>query len=202
VHVYWVQVDGLADSLMNTNFIPYVKTKIENRTDTVGRLFNFKIPDSTFFDDDGNNTLTLHAKLSNGNPLPEWITFDTITRTFSGTPTIVQTLNTRITATDNAGASVSATLKITIKASTAINQIDNQHVKIFPNPTTGRINVSLESLPGKPVTVEVCNLEGKLILRDTFKTDICIDMAGKPKGMYILNLFFDHEVISRNVCIN
>ena len=44
------------------------------------------IPDGTFVDDDGDETLTLTALLINGDPLPSWLQFDPEAGAFSGTP--------------------------------------------------------------------------------------------------------------------
>ena len=56
--VYWVQIDNLIESLRHTNFAPYNRKLVPAQTDTVGHLISFTLPDSTFVDDDGNNTLT------------------------------------------------------------------------------------------------------------------------------------------------
>ncbi len=202
-YVYWVRIDSLIDSLMHTNFIPYLNNSIPNQHDTVGQFFNYSIPDSTFIDDDSNNTLAYSAKLYNGTPLPTWLTFDSITRTFSGTPTIIQTLNIKVTVTDTAGATVFTTFKIYVHAPSAINQITEQNkgFKIFPNPSNGQINISSSELSGKIVILEISNLEGKVILKDTFVNDISIDFASKPKGIYVIKLFIDKEVITSNICL-
>ncbi|MCK9616682.1 MAG: putative Ig domain-containing protein [Lentimicrobiaceae bacterium] len=198
--IHWVR-SNFIDSLKYTNFVPYVKNSIPDQTVTVGQSFNYTISDSTFFDDDGSNTLTYGAKLANGNPLPAWLTFDTITRTFDGVPTIVQTLLFRVTATDTAGATASSILKIKVNPLTAINQIEKQGARIFPNPTSGLINISLDTLSDKTTIVEISNLKGQVILTNTFKNNIRIDLADKPKGIYITKLFIDNETIIGKICI-
>jgi hypothetical protein len=66
----------------------------------VGRLFSFTLPLETFFDDDGNNTLTYSATLSDGSPLPAWLVFDSASQTFSGTPAAVTSITVKVTASD------------------------------------------------------------------------------------------------------
>jgi hypothetical protein len=202
-YVYWVRIDSLMDSLMHTNFVPYVKNPIPDQTAIKGELFTFTIPDSTFIDDDGNNTLTYHAKLTNGSPLPAWLTFDTIAGTFAGTPAIIETLNIRVTATDTDGASASTTLKITVNEPTSIDQINEQRegVMIFPNPTSGLINVSLDAFSGNTAIVEISNLMGEILLKNTFKNGITINLSDKPKGMYIVKFQIDNEIIFRKVYV-
>lgn len=109
---WWVRFDGMLDSLKHTNFPPYQKNSIPDQKDTVGHPINYQIPDSTFIDDDGNNTLTYSAKLSNGLSLPAWLSFDPATRTFSGTPDTVAALTIIITATDTANAMLHVNLEL------------------------------------------------------------------------------------------
>jgi len=199
--IYWVRIDSLIDSLMHTNFIPYLKYSIPDQTGTVGDLFDFTIPDSTFIDDDGNNTLIYHANLTNGNPLPSWLTIDTISATFSGTPEIVQTLTIRVTATDTEGAAVSTTFKIIINPHTDINQIKKQGFRIFPNPTSGLINISSDAFSDKLAIIEISNIEGKVILKNSFKNDISIDLTSRPNGIYVMKLILDSEIITNKICL-
>jgi hypothetical protein len=201
--LYWVST-GFIDSLKYTNFGPYVKNPIPNQTAIKGELFTFTIPDTTFFDDDGNNTLSYGAALTSGNPLPSWLTFDTVSATFSGTPLIIEILNIRVTATDTAGASASTNFKITVTPPTSADQGNGQNdgVRIFPNPTNGLVNICLDAFPGNPSTVEIINTEGKVILTKSLEYRTSIDLSGNPAGMYILRLVSDNKVVVRKVFRN
>ncbi len=201
-YVYWVRVDSLMDSLRYTNYIPYVKNLIPDQTTVKGESFIFTIPDSTFVDDDGNSTLTYDARLSNGSPLPEWLSFDTITATFTGTPDIIQTLNIKIKAMDTAGAYVSTTFKIKVEDPSAIHPIKGQKIKIYPNPTSGMIHISTDKFTNQPITIEIRNPEGRIILSKSFEKETSIDLTGKPGGLYILKLQHDHEIIVRKIVLN
>jgi hypothetical protein len=198
-YVYWVRIDSLMDSLMYTNFVPYLKNKITDQTVVKGESFTFSIPDSTFIDDDGNNTLIYHATLTNGSPLPSWLTFDTISATFTGTPEIVQTLNIRVKATDTAGADAATTFKIKVEEPTLINPVKGQGFRIFPNPTKGIFTVSLDAVSSEMASLEIMNLEGKVILRKTLINDIGIDLADKPNGLYILDMVINDEIFHQMV---
>jgi Tol biopolymer transport system component len=114
--VYWVSISCI-DSLRNNNFPPYVNRKIPNQLVRRDSLFNYQIPDSTFVDDDGNNTLTYSATLSDGTSLPSWLNFNPETKTFSGTLTDSGEIILAVTATDTEKESVSCTF--------AFNIIDN-----------------------------------------------------------------------------
>jgi len=199
--IYWIKIDDLIDSLRYTNFIPYVRNLIPDQNAFVGQLFNFTIPDSTFVDDDGNNTLTYSAKLNDGNPLPAWLVFDSVTTTFSGTPVTMGTLDIKITATDTAGASASTTFKIIVENQNGIDNGKSRGVMIFPNPTTGLITISVNKIPDKTGVVEISDPEGNLILRKSFKHDITADLADKPKGIYIIKILINNEIRIEKVCI-
>ncbi len=69
-----------------------------------------------FSDDDTGDVLTYSAKQEDGNDLPSWLTLDSSTGQFSGTPTNenVGTLFVEVTGTDGAGASVSDVFAIEV----------------------------------------------------------------------------------------
>lgn len=198
--IYWVG-SGFIDSLRYTNFIPYVKNKIPQQTGTVGQFFSYTVPDSTFMDDDGNNTLSYTATLSNGSPLPSWMAFDSVAVAFSGTPAEVQTLNVKVTATDTAGASASATFKTIISFPVSIDQREVKDFKVFPNPTSGLVNITLNAADDKNTTFEICDLNGSVIKNGTFKTTIRVDLAGNPQGIYMLRLISGDKISVRKICI-
>ncbi|MCX6303538.1 MAG: putative Ig domain-containing protein [Bacteroidetes bacterium] len=201
--IYWIKADDLIDSLRYTNFTPYVRNPIPDQPAVKGELFTFTIPDSTFVDDDGNNTLTYGAKLTNGSPLPAWLTFDTLAGVFTGTPEVTGTLNIRVTATDTAGAAASTNLKITVDNPVSIDQENGQSEKvmIFPNPANGLINIRLGTLPGKTTMVEIINFEGEVILKTTFINSALLNLADKRRGLYLVKVFLDHDIVTRKICI-
>jgi VCBS repeat-containing protein len=101
-------------TVSNTNDAPVVATAIADQLATEDAAFAFQFAANTFTDVDGN-TLTYTATLSNGAPLPAWLSFDAATRTFYGLPANgdVGTVSVRITASDGT-ATVSDTFDITV----------------------------------------------------------------------------------------
>ena len=104
---YWVKIDNVIDSLKYTNFVPYVRNQIKAAPIQLGRLFSFTLPAETFIDDDGNNSLTYSATLSDGSLLPAWLLFDSASQTFSGTPTAATNITVKVTAIDQNSATAS-----------------------------------------------------------------------------------------------
>ena len=56
----------------------------------------------TFADIDAGDTRVINATLEDGSALPDWLTFDTDTLSFSGTPTTLDlgVLRVKVTATE------------------------------------------------------------------------------------------------------
>lgn len=139
-YTYWVKIDNIIDSLKYTNYAPYLKNQIPDVTDTNCTQFTYTIPDSTFFDDDGNNTLRYSASLSSGGPLPAWLSFDTTTGTFSGVISSSTSLTLRVTAADTANASAFCNFTLNVVQQIGIEPV-NEHIPLefklhqnFPNP--------------------------------------------------------------------
>ena len=72
---------------------PTVANVIQDQTAKVGTALNFAFPTNTFADTDAGATLTYTATQSDDSVLPSWLSFDAATRTFSGTPTAVETVS-------------------------------------------------------------------------------------------------------------
>ncbi|MBE9210617.1 tandem-95 repeat protein [Nostoc sp. LEGE 06077] len=104
-----VIVDPVNDTPTLVNIIP-------PQVSTEDTAFTFTIPENTFADVDAGDILNYSATLEDGNQLPDWLTFDIVTRTFSGTPnnSEVGTINIKVTATDNSGASINDVFTLTV----------------------------------------------------------------------------------------
>lgn len=215
-YVHWVRIDGLIDSLKHTNFSPYLKYQIPNQKDTVGNLFNFTIPDSTFFDDDPNSTFTFSAKLSNGTPLPSWLSFNPGTRTFSGIPTQAKVfpIMVTVTARDTANASAPATFGITVVANpVGVEEDKNQlpeSINLYQNypnplnptttiefaiPKTGRYKLGLYNALGQLVK-EISDKEYEAgYYKEPFNA------TGLSSGMYLYRLSGNDANIVRKMVL-
>jgi RHS repeat-associated protein len=106
-----------ATTTIVANNPPTVQQVIVDQTATQDASFSFTIPENTFADVDPGDTLTYSAILENGNALPSWLSFNTATRTFNGTPanSNVGSINIKALATDKSGASVNDIFALTVQ---------------------------------------------------------------------------------------
>ncbi|MBS0182663.1 MAG: putative Ig domain-containing protein [Nitrospira sp.] len=86
------------------NHTPTVTVPVADQIGAEDSPFLFTIPSTTFTDPDQvhGDELSYEATLATGSPLPPWLGFDPITRTFSGTPGAgdAAVLQLAVTATD------------------------------------------------------------------------------------------------------
>jgi large repetitive protein len=102
-------------TLTAVNDAPVNAIPIGDLTLAANTALNFTIPAGTFTDVD-NPALALTAKLSDGSPLPSWITFNSAAGTFSGTPPTQSggAINIVVTATDTGALSASSAFTLNI----------------------------------------------------------------------------------------
>ena len=98
----------------DTNTAPEEVGSVGDQTAAEDALFNFTLPAGVFTDADGD-ALTFSAS-GNGEPLPDWLSFDPVTGTFTGTPGQfdVGSHLVTVTATDPNGAEASTTFRINV----------------------------------------------------------------------------------------
>ena len=98
-------VDGTEEiidiTINGENDAAVVDNSVSDQTIAEEQFFSFQIPANTFSDIEGD-ALTYTASLSDGSALPDWLSFDANTRTFSGTPDdpSVGTISVRVNAND------------------------------------------------------------------------------------------------------
>ena len=76
-------------------------------------------------------------------------------------------------------------------------------IVIYPNPTTGQLEISLGTNQVRQATVNVYNLQGKLVYSEAFQntTIAGIDLTVFPKGMYIVKIITDENNYNGKVCL-
>ncbi|WP_017719459.1 putative Ig domain-containing protein [Kamptonema formosum] len=137
-------------TLTNVNEAPTVANAISNQTTTAGSAFSYQLASNTFTDVDAGDTLTYSATLANGSPLPSWLSFNSATGTFTGTPTNSNAgnLSLQVRATDKAGASASTPFNLTVNPGVnyAPTDITLSKNSIAENSPTGTVIGNLSAI--------------------------------------------------------
>ncbi|MEN9416874.1 MAG: hypothetical protein RI988_494, partial [Pseudomonadota bacterium] len=122
----------LSTSVIADNDAPTLAIPTADQSVALGSPFTLTIPGGAFVDSDAGDVLTYTATKADGTALPGWLSFDAVTRTFSGTPanTDVGVTGIRVTATDKASAIASDDFLVTVTnvndAPTVANAIPDQ----------------------------------------------------------------------------
>lgn len=100
-------------NVLNTNDVPTVANVIADQTATEDSAFTFTVPLSTFADVDVGDVLIYSA-----TGLPAWLSFDSESRVFSGTPDDADTGSSpstiTVTVNDGHGGTVSTTFQLSV----------------------------------------------------------------------------------------
>lgn len=104
---------------IQANSAPTVVNPIPDKIATSGVAFNFQFADNSFADADLDvgTSLSYTARLANGSALPAWLSFDPVSRTFSGKPAKgdIGIVAVSVEASDGS-ATITDTFQITVLA--------------------------------------------------------------------------------------
>ncbi len=109
---------GFTLAIQNVNDAPMVAAPIADQSAAEDSAFTLTIPDTTFTDEDviHGDHLTYNAMLGDGNPLPAWLTFNSASQTFSGTPGAgdAGSYQVSVTATDSESLTATGLFFLTV----------------------------------------------------------------------------------------
>jgi trimeric autotransporter adhesin len=108
------------DALNTGNHSPRVAGAVSEQLARAGQAFSYTLPAGTFTDQDAGDTLTYSARQANGAPLPAWLAFDPVLRTFSGTPASADAGTTPLTIEVVDSGGLSNRLDFDLRVTTAI----------------------------------------------------------------------------------
>jgi len=105
-------------NVVNINDAPTPVGTLAGWTAMAGNATGYTVPANVFADVDVGDTLTYTATLSTGAPLPSWLTFDSGSRTFSGTPATTDggDLTLKVIATDGGGLSAYQSIALHVES--------------------------------------------------------------------------------------
>lgn len=90
---------------------------------------------------------------------------------------------------------------------TPTNKDSDKEVNVYPNPSTGKVYLTLSGFKGKRTEVRVINVIGNVIMRDNFyetedQTTKVLDLSNFASGLYYVKLEADEYSEIRKVIIN
>lgn len=87
--------------------------------------------------------------------------------------------------------------------STSINEIAKDNFKIYPNPSTGKFNISFSKPLLNPAIIRVYDMVGKLIYNQEHisKKNIQIDLGDTKKGFYLISVISNKEIFTKKILI-
>lgn len=110
---------------------PHVANPISDQLLTQDVLWQFTVPSNTFADGNGD-ALVYSARQTNGASLPAWLSFDSASRTFTGTAPIglIETTSVSVLASDGTGVGedIFKLSVLTPNAPTVANAISDQSI--------------------------------------------------------------------------
>jgi hypothetical protein len=102
------------------------------------------------------------------------------------------------TATDYAGNSANCSFDIGVLHYVGINDLADNHISVFPNPTNGKVTVNSEKLTIE--TIEITDITGKTLLLLSNTRDI--DLSNFETGVYFMVIHAQENVFVQKILKN
>jgi hypothetical protein len=190
------------------NYPPSVANEIPAQNALVNQPFGFTIPENTFYDHDAGDVLTYSSTLSDGNPLPGWLTFNPDTKQYSGTATVAGTLNIKVTVMDVASHSAFEIFDLVVTEETLNSDLQvSEQLYIYPVPARDFLNIQLAKTKTGPVDIEIVDISGRILLNERFNNIskgqiIKFDISTLSKGIYYINIKRGKNIINKKFIVN
>ncbi len=102
---------------------------------------------------------------------------------------------------------MSEAMSTLVRSTVGIGENDGLTFSVYPNPTTGKLNLSLNTNGAKQVSLTVYNVLGTVVYSESDvtifgKTTHVIDLSNLPKGIYHLRAESGSQSVIRKVVIN
>ncbi len=98
-------------------------------------------------------------------------------------------------------------IKKTWQPAVATTQAPVQDMKVYPNPTTGKLFLTLQGFKAKQIELQVINVIGNVVLHEKFyetedQTTKTLDLSRFNKGLYYVKMQSDKYSVMRKVFLN
>ncbi|MCQ2275453.1 MAG: fibronectin type III domain-containing protein [Bacteroidales bacterium] len=146
-----------------------------------------------------NGTATSWAVYYRVNGASSWITETANATAYTITglePETEYTIQVVANCADGVTSEPSNTINVTTQPD-GIEEYDAAAVSVFPNPTTGMVQVS--STKYQVSGVDVYDVYGKLLKTDAMMDNSTVDMSGYAAGVYFLRVSTENGVVTKRV---
>jgi hypothetical protein len=190
-------IDGNCDTSLvkivvtPVNDPPFVVTELPDRNVNADRTLTITIIAA---DPDTGDKLTTVVTKDDGSALPSFITWTGNTLTAKPLQRDAGCYNIMVKVTDASGAFTAEVFKLCVVMDPVgiIDRVDAIGVKIYPNPTPGKVNIEFGRMLKSKVHLQVSNLAGQVIIkRELFDIQTTIDLTNKVKGIYFFRITTD-----------
>ncbi|MCF8255457.1 MAG: T9SS type A sorting domain-containing protein [Bacteroidia bacterium] len=127
---------------------------------------------------------------TNNNVRRNWIiegdTFATNNQSYTHTFTTAGTKTIQMDGFTSGDCMGSASKEVTISATGILESANSMGMQLFPNPARNEVSINWNK--GGNGTVELWDINGKLILNTEFVSGNKLDLSGISKGIYVLKL--------------
>jgi photosystem II stability/assembly factor-like uncharacterized protein len=92
-----------------------------------------------------------------------------------------------------------------LAAVNSYNYISKNDVNIFPNPSSGNFTISLNGPNQEAFDICISDVTGKTLMQKTMNTTVTpqqiFDLSQSPKGIYLINIKTNSEIITKKIVI-
>ena len=93
-----------------------------------------------------------------------------------------------------------------VSVGTGINEQTKTSMYLFPNPVSGKLNVSLNLANNSRLNYQILNMNGEVIYTEQTGTmsgtvNKTIDVSGFAKGVYLIRVITDKEIIMKKIIV-
>jgi hypothetical protein len=113
------------------------------------------------------------------------------------TPTTTTTYT--VIGTNTTNCSSNATITQSVSICTSLNSLlqNDLNYSIYPNPTSGIINIDLENKNNRLIKIELLNAIGQVIMTETYESNrFTFNLHNYPAGIYFIKIIEQNKVIA------
>ncbi len=132
-----------------------------------------------------------------------------VTNSFNNTSTLAgaqlpedTTITIVWTVTDNAGNTATCSFDVTVDTYVGIADLSASGISIYPNPTSGKFNLTVSNELVSVKNIEITDITGKIIINYQFAIDnsqFDINLSDFESGIYLIKIQTDKEVFTTKI---